>query len=73
MLQSCVGKLYEKGLRNELGGDTEAQRVHSDLQFVFREGRSAMEAVYILRKITEMRVREAREYRLAFLDIKKAR
>ena len=39
---SCVGKLHGKILGNKLGGDAEASGVHSDLQFAFREGRSAM-------------------------------
>ena len=49
-------------------GDAEARVVHSDLRFAFREGRSAMEAVYILEEIIGAGVREGREYRLAFLD-----
>ena len=71
MLQSCVGKLYGKVLGNRLG-DAEAQGVHSDLQFAFREGRSAMEAVYILGEIIGAGVREGKGDRLAFLDIRKA-
>ena len=70
-LHSCVGKLYKKKLGNRLGKDVEARGVHSDLQFAFREGRSAMEAVYILREIIEVGVREGRGYRLAVLIIRK--
>ena len=47
-------------------------RVHSDFQFTFREGRNDMEAIYILGEIIEVGVKEEREYRLAFLDIRKA-
>ena len=54
------------------GGRAEASGVHSDLQFAFREGRSAMEAVYILGEIIGAGVREGKEYSLAFLDIRKA-
>ena len=71
MLQSCVGKLYGKILENRLGG-AEARGLHSDLQFAFREGRSAMEAVYILGEIIGTGIREGKEYRLAFLDIRNA-
>lgn len=68
-LQSCVGKIYTKVLGQRLQGDAEERGVHSDLQFAFREGRSATEAAYILGEIVE----EGGEgYRLGFLDIKKA-
>ena len=41
-LQSCVGKIYGKILGSRLRGDAEKRGVHSDLQFAFREGRSAI-------------------------------
>ena len=71
-LQSCVGKLYGKILGNRLAEDPEARWVHSDFQFAFREGRSAMEAIYILGEILRVGIREAKECRWAFLDIRKA-
>ena len=42
------------------GVDAEARGVHSDLQIAFKEGRSALEAVFILGEIIEVGVREGR-------------
>ena len=53
-------------------GDPEARGVHSDYQFPFREGRSAMKAVYILGEILEVGIRETKGYSWALLDIIKA-
>ena len=71
-LQSCVGKIYGKILGSRLWGDAEKRGVHSDLQFAFREGRSAIEAVYFLCEIIEIGIREGCDYKLGFLDIRKA-
>ena len=54
------------------GGGGGGGGLHSDLQFAFSEGRSEMEAVDILGEIIEIGRREGRNYKLGFLDIRKA-
>ena len=66
------GKVVWKDLGNRFEGDPEARGVHSDYQFPFREGRSAMKAVYILGEILEVGIRETKGYSWAVLDIIKA-
>lgn len=71
-LMSCVAKLYERVLLNRLTARLDDQRTLPEEQGGFRDGRSAIDQVFILTEATAQRAEDDLPTFVAFLDISKA-
>lgn len=72
-LTSTAYKLYASILNNELIKEMEEKGGFSETQFGFREGRGAIDCVYILNHVTEKRLaRKKGKLHAIFLDLKAA-
>ena len=69
---SNVGKVFTKVLGRRLEESVEDRGLLGNIQFGFRRGKRATDALFILTQVMEMRKKAGKKIALAFLDVKKA-
>ena len=71
-LISCIGKVFTSIINRRLNTWAESNNVYSDNQFGFREGRGAVDCMFILHGIIESFLSQSKPLYCVFVDLKRA-
>ena len=71
-LISCFGKVFTSIINRRLNSWAEANNVYFENQFGFREGRGAVDCMFILHGVIELFLSQSKPLYCAFIDLRRA-